>query len=206
MAFQGRRGGGGGQRRGVSPTAPQGCPDCGSDMYDNSETKTGRQPDYVCKDPQCRKGVWITDTERNAAQAVAQPREPAPGAPQQPQQQQRKLLVIDKAMELALKAAKKLAAEEFPTVVSKEAGPTGGLPADLIVNLATTMYISRVRDRVGVFKAEKEALTGAQQKAKEAAENARREAEEARARVATAPSGPDYDDPMYSPNDDDLPF
>lgn len=187
-------------------------------MFDNSFNKTNpKAPDYVCKDRECiddngfRTGVWATDTEKNAAQAVSQPRDPAPGTPQQ----QKKLLVIDKAMELALKAAKKIAAELFREQGRNPELEMTTLTDELVVNLATTMYISRVRDRVGVFKAEKEALAGAQQKAREA-EAAAKEAirireEEERARQRALPERQqhaplDPADPMFSPDDDDLPF
>lgn len=38
------------------------CPDCGGAMWDNRETKKGRQPDFKCKDKDnCGKAVWLED-------------------------------------------------------------------------------------------------------------------------------------------------
>ncbi len=37
------------------------CPDCSGPMWDNRETKKGRQPDYKCKDKTCDKAIWLED-------------------------------------------------------------------------------------------------------------------------------------------------
>jgi hypothetical protein len=42
-----------------SNTADQKCPDCGGQMWDNRETKKGRQPDFKCKDKGCGKAIWL---------------------------------------------------------------------------------------------------------------------------------------------------
>jgi hypothetical protein len=50
-----------GERKQVSKSssAPMKCPDCGGAMWDNRETKKGKQPDYKCKDKSCNKAVWL---------------------------------------------------------------------------------------------------------------------------------------------------
>lgn len=35
------------------------CPDCNGPMWDNRETKKGKQPDYKCKDKSCNKAIWL---------------------------------------------------------------------------------------------------------------------------------------------------
>ena len=40
--------------------APPNCEACGGPMWDNRKTKTGRQPDFKCRDRQCGKAVWLT--------------------------------------------------------------------------------------------------------------------------------------------------
>lgn len=42
-------------------TSAQKCPECSGPMWDNRETKTGKQPDYKCKDKSCGKAVWLND-------------------------------------------------------------------------------------------------------------------------------------------------
>jgi len=37
------------------------CPDCDGQMWDNRETKKGRQPDFKCKDKGCDKAIWLED-------------------------------------------------------------------------------------------------------------------------------------------------
>jgi hypothetical protein len=37
------------------------CPSCGSEMWDNRETKRNpRAPDFKCKDRECGKAIWLT--------------------------------------------------------------------------------------------------------------------------------------------------
>jgi hypothetical protein len=50
-----------GERKQVSKSssAPQNCPDCGGPMWDNRETKKGKQPDFKCKNKSCDKAVWL---------------------------------------------------------------------------------------------------------------------------------------------------
>lgn len=174
-------------------------------MYDNSETKTGRQPDYVCKDPQCRKGVWISNTERNAAEGTA----PAQGTVANPAP--KKILVIDKAMELSLKAAHTLLTEHLGKLGETATEDDYSERTAYRVQIACAMFTARTQGRPGVFKAEKEALATAQQQRVEA-ERRRRETEEANRRAAEAAqassggyqTGQDWD--MTEQGDDDLPF
>tara|TARA_R100000808_G_scaffold25028_1_gene60609 strand:- start:50 stop:790 length:741 start_codon:yes stop_codon:yes gene_type:complete len=59
-------------RKAAAPTNGPGCPVCGGAMWDNRATRTGKQPDYRCKDRACAsdKGVlWLTDDERAAFKA-----------------------------------------------------------------------------------------------------------------------------------------
>jgi hypothetical protein len=44
-------------------TASEKCPDCGGAMWDNRETKKGKQPDFKCKDKSCDKAIWLPKTE-----------------------------------------------------------------------------------------------------------------------------------------------
>lgn len=50
-----------GERKQVSKSssAAMKCPECGGAMWDNRETKKGKQPDYKCKDKSCNKAVWL---------------------------------------------------------------------------------------------------------------------------------------------------
>ena len=47
------------EKKQVSKSTAQKCPDCGGQMWDNRATKKGRQPDYKCKDKACNKAVWL---------------------------------------------------------------------------------------------------------------------------------------------------
>ena len=54
----------------AAPTNGPGCPECGGDMWDNRESRSGRQPDYKCKNRgQCNGAIWLTDDERSAFKA-----------------------------------------------------------------------------------------------------------------------------------------
>jgi hypothetical protein len=189
---QRRRGGGGGQR---SPEAPIPCPQCGGPMWDNSQTKTNpKAPDYQCKDSTCidaesgyRTAVWATDTQKMAAQGTAA----AKGQPAAPSA--KRAIIIDKLMGVCVDAAKRILAERFKT--GSEIAP------ELVVNLATTMYISRTRDSAGIMEIEKDSLAQAARKAAEEAERKRLEAE---AEAARHQQEPEWDQTVAS--DDDLPF
>jgi hypothetical protein len=39
------------------------CPGCSGPMWDNRTTKTGKQPDFKCKDKGCNKAIWLPKTE-----------------------------------------------------------------------------------------------------------------------------------------------
>jgi hypothetical protein len=189
---RGRRGGGGGQR---SPEAPIPCPQCGGPMWDNSLTKTNpKAPDYQCKDSTCidgesgyRTAVWATDTQKMAAQGTA-------AAKGQPPTNGKRAIIIDKLMGVCVDAAKAILAERFKT--------GSEIPPELVVNLATTMYISRTRDAAGIMSIEKDSLAAAARKAAEEAERKRIEAEAAAARRTQDETGWDQDPGQ----DDDLPF
>lgn len=194
---QGRRrgGGGGGQR---SPEAPIPCPQCGGPMWDNSDTKTNpKAPDYQCKDSTCidaesgyRTAVWATDTQKMAAQGTAAAKgQPAVGG--------KRAIIIDKLMGVCLDAAKEALTQKLGKVEM-----SGEVVGTLTVNLATTMYISRTRDNVGIMSIEKESLALAQKKAAEEAERKRIEAEAQAARQRQDETGWDQDPGP----DDDLPF
>jgi hypothetical protein len=191
----GNRGGGGGGRRGGgqrSPEAPIPCPQCGGPMWDNSQTKTNpKAPDYQCKDSTCvdpesgyRTAVWASDTQKMAAQGTAAAKgQPASG---------KRAIIIDKLMGVCVDAAKTILAERFKT--------GSEIPPDLVVNMATTMYLSRTRDGVGIMSIEKESLAAAQRKAAEEAERKRQEEERRRQ---------DQDAEAWDrtePDNDDLPF
>ena len=48
-----------------APTNGPGCPECGGAMWDNRESRSGRQPDYKCKKGrECNGAIWLTDDER----------------------------------------------------------------------------------------------------------------------------------------------
>jgi hypothetical protein len=192
---QGRRrgGGGGGQR---SPEAPIPCPQCGGPMWDNSQTKTNpRAPDYQCKDSTCvdpesgyRTAVWASDTQKMAAQGTAA----AKGQPAAPNG--KRAIIIDKLMAVCVDAAKAMLNQKFTA--------EGVVAPELVVNLATTMYISRTRDAAGIMSIEKDSLAAAARKAAEEAERKRIEAEAAAARRTQDETGWDQDPGP----DDDLPF
>jgi hypothetical protein len=189
-----RRGGGGGQR---SPEAPIPCPQCGGPMWDNSLTKTNpRAPDYQCKDSTCvdpesgyRTAVWASDTQKMAAQGTA-------AAKGQPAANGKRAIIIDKLMGVCVDAAKAILAERFKT--------GSEIPPELVVNLATTMYISRTRDAAGIMSIEKDSLAAAAKKAAEDAERKRIEAEAAATRRQQDNAGWEGDPGEY--RDDDLPF
>lgn len=191
-----RRGGGPGQR---SPEAPVPCPQCGGPMWDNSLTKTNpKAPDYQCKDSTCvdpesgyRTALWASDTQKMAAQGTAA----AKGQPTAPNG--KRVLIIDKLMGVCLDAAKTALTEKLGKVEM-----SGEATATLTVNLATTMYISRTRDNVGIMSIEKESLAAAARKAAEEAERKRLEAEAAAARQRQDDTGWDQE----TGPDDDLPF
>jgi len=48
--------------------ADRACPKCGAKMWDNRQTKTGRQPDYKCTRSKngCNGAIWLTDGEATA--------------------------------------------------------------------------------------------------------------------------------------------
>jgi hypothetical protein len=50
------------------------CPKCGGPMWDNRATKTGKQPDYKCKDKGCDTAIWLdslcTDLRKGAEGAA----------------------------------------------------------------------------------------------------------------------------------------
>ena len=47
--------------------APDGCPQCGGEMYDNrGDKKHARSPDFKCKDPECGKAIWLTPPPKGA--------------------------------------------------------------------------------------------------------------------------------------------
>ena len=57
-------------RRPAAPTNGPGCPECGGAMWDNRESRSGRQPDYKCKKGrECNGAIWLTDDERAAFKA-----------------------------------------------------------------------------------------------------------------------------------------
>src|SRR4051812_18994252 len=123
-----------GRRRGpASPVAHIPCPKCGGPMWGNSLTKTNpKAPDYQCKNENCidpesgyRTGVWATDTQKSAAQGTAAAKGQPTGG--------KRAIIIDKLMGVCLEAAERLLTERF--------GTDAEIPADLVLNLATTMYI-----------------------------------------------------------------
>lgn len=186
-----------GRRGGTSPIAPVPCPKCGGDMWDNSLTKTNpKAPDYQCKNQNCidpesgyRTGVWARDTEKNAAQGEAATKGGAPGVTRP--------VIIDKLMGVCIDEAKGLLTEKLGKVeISGEATAT------LAINLATTMYISRTRDRAGIMSIEKDSLAAARAKAAEEAERKRIEEERRRQDEAADREGGWGTDVK----DDDLPF
>ena len=48
------------QRQRASADAPE-CEFCGGDVWDNTDTKRGNQPDYKCKDKDCGAAAWIQE-------------------------------------------------------------------------------------------------------------------------------------------------
>lgn len=47
--------------------APDPCPECGGKMWDNSDIKKGKAPDYKCKDKNCDGAVWLDSAARKKA-------------------------------------------------------------------------------------------------------------------------------------------
>lgn len=191
MAWNGGGGGGrgrGGGGGGGGAIAPQPCPDCGSDMWDNSERKRNpRAPDYVCKEMSCRKGVWISNTDRNAQQGAAQ----ATGEPQA-----QRVLVLDSLLSACYDAAHQILTEKA------KAGKIDSFQIGDTIAAASALMAARVGSSPGILKMEKEAAMTAQRKADDERKQ-REEAERQRAQQAQAPVGqPGY----YGGNDDDLPF
>ena len=164
--------------------APIDCPECGSKMWDNSETKKGKQPDYACKDKQnCGKGVWLKDSEKAALSAVAPGKRPP--------------IVLDKMMKACLSSA----------VECAKVLPEGAVADhDIILRIAQSLYIART-DGKGILEVEKKALADLQAKQeaeRKAAEEARREAAE---REAASQAGrPPSDSYFDHPDSSDLPF
>lgn len=68
---------------------PNACPACGGPMWDNRATKTGKQPDFKCKDKQCGKAVW-DDSLPSAPAPVSPPKPKAKAkAPAKPRRKQK---------------------------------------------------------------------------------------------------------------------
>lgn len=177
--------------------APTPCPKCGGAMWDNQFTKRNpKAPDYACKNKEgCGAGVWLKDSEKNAQQGREQLASGQPSGPQ-PAQKPRGI-ILDKAMEQCIVASKEMLAQQFKT--------GSEIPPELVVNLATTMFIVRTDGR-GILKVEKQSLVEQREKAAKAeAERRRLEEEEARRRAQDA-AAEDPSNPMWSPDDDDLPF
>lgn len=153
--YQGRGGGRG--RGGGGKVADQPCPQCGGDMWDNSMSKRNpRAPDYVCKDRQnCDGAVWLDDTGRNAAQGRQQIREGGGNVagPANPQRPSHPPIILDAAMAACIAAATAIISTKFEP---PDPSPEGiAMRQGLILNCATTLYISRTRDKAGILKAEK---------------------------------------------------
>ena len=184
---------------GRAQLAPIPCPDCRGPMYDNIADKAaGRRghkaPDYACKDREgCNKGVWLKDSEKNALQAGSR------GGTGQGSAQAKRPIVIDSLMDSCVAAAKAITAEQF-----KDKAVT----LELVVNMATTMFIARAGGAPGILKIEKEGLAKAQAKAAEAAARKRKqeEEEEARRRQDAEAEQEGYDPGTYPGDDDDNPF
>ena len=172
--------------------APIDCPDCGGKMWDNSETKKGKQPDYACKDKQgCGKGVWLKDSEKAAISAVA------------PAQTKRPPVVLDKMMKACVKAAISVGDDLFKD------GEVVGLDHALTLNMATTLFIARCRGE-GILEVEKKVLAdlaAKQELERKAAEEAKRETARKAAEVMHG-ALPDDGPPDWMTQDDDnsLPF
>jgi hypothetical protein len=178
---------------GRAQTAPIPCPKCGGPMYDNIADKAAgkrpqKAPDYACKDREnCDHGVWLKDSEKNALQATTAATGGKAG---------RRPIVIDSLMDQCVAAAKE--------ILGRQLGDLAKAPPELIVNMATTMFIARVGGSPGILKVEKESLAKAQAKAAEA-ERVRREEEERKAREQQQPSGDNYEWDQRG-DDDDNPF
>ncbi len=99
------------------------CPDCGGAMWDNRETKKGKQPDYKCKNRDCSKAVWLEKKGAGSGPATsgASPRSPRALGP-----------LYYECMAFARKAC----VHEFGDLVT---------PADVIAATAT-LFIQAVRD------------------------------------------------------------
>lgn len=185
MAWGNRgRGGGGGYNRGGggrgggAPVAPFPCPECGGQQWDNTAAKAAGEmnpgyPDYKCKN--CQHPTWLSDTEKNAAAAAANPKPALAGAPEQ--KAQRPPALLDKAMEMAIDTAFEL--------VDKKLGPYQAAGSEdinerriMAVQIACSLFDARMQGQRGMFKIERDVLAKKAAEAKEA-ERKRREAEEA---------------------------
>lgn len=48
------------------------CPQCGSDMWDNRQTKKNpKQPDYKCKDKACAHAIWLDSKKPTGAKPAS---------------------------------------------------------------------------------------------------------------------------------------
>ncbi len=174
------------------------CPDCGGPMWDNRAKKASgaykaSRSDFSCKNKEgCGKGVWLKDSEKSALQAKA--------STGMSGQTQRRPIVIDALMEQCLVAA---------ASISRAQNITAG---ELVLNMATTMFIARVNRQPGILKVEKEGLAKAQAKAAELEKKRKtEEAEEARRREAETAQNrstefEDFPGALEENDDDDLPF
>lgn len=125
--------------------APAQCPKCGGDMWDNIDTKKNpKAPDYACKDKQgCGAGIWLTDTQKNAARAQQAPAGGG-GAPRPVGN-----IILDTMMYRCLQSAYAMLDKNVKD------GKISFYSSDNALNLATTLFLSRTRDRSGILRIEK---------------------------------------------------
>lgn len=129
--------------------APAQCPKCGGDMWDNIDTKKNpKAPDYACKDKQgCGAGIWLTDTQKNAARAQQAPAAGGGGGAPRPMGN----IILDTMMYRCLQSAYAMLDKNVKD------GKISSYTCENSLNLATTLFISRTRDRSGILRIEKPA-------------------------------------------------
>lgn len=150
--------------------APIQCPKCGGAMWNNIEGKRNpKAPDYACKNKEgCGGGVWLKPEEK-AALASQSSNGAVRSAARPP-------IVLDKMMKACVKTAQAIGDELFKD------GEAVGLDAALTLNMATTIFIARVKGE-GILEIEKKALADLAAKAE--AERIRLEAERREAEERT---------------------
>lgn len=183
--------------------APEPCPECGGKMWDNSDIKKGKAPDYKCKDKSCDGAVWLDGAARKKGGAAAA----APAAKQgnaRPQNGDR-YPVFD-----LYSGCVKHATEVFAAACrAAKVEPT----ADALAAQVATLFIQSCQSRGPLTKkdaekAKKAAAEKAAEEKKKAEEAAHARAEAERRKRDQPANDREFEDfpAALEDTDDDLPF